>query len=129
MTNKCRYTKEDGTACGAYAMTGQEFCYLHNPAIPEDHKKLAQAKGGTGRALTIKTEEALPDLPIATPDDAVLLLVDTIRRVRAGQLDVRIANCIGVLSGHLIKALEVAQLKDKVETIDRLILEKRTRQQ
>lgn len=120
---KCQHTKEDGTPCGAYAMTGQEFCYLHNPAITDEEKKLAQVKGGKARALTIA--EPLPLMKLETPQDAVMLIADTINRVRAGGLDVRIANCIGVLSGHLIKAFEVAQLKDKVEMIDRIVLEKR----
>jgi len=120
---KCTHTKEDGTPCGAFTMTGSEFCYLHNPAISDTEKKLAQTKGGANRALTIG--EPLPPVRLTTPSDAVMLIADTINRVRAGQLDVRIANCIGVLSGHFIKALELSQLKDKVELIDRIILEKR----
>ena len=122
--NKCTHTKDDGTPCGAYAMAGTEFCYLHNPAISQEEKRLTQTRGGEARALTIA--EPLPLMSLETPQDAVMLLADTINRVRAGQLDVRIANCIGVLSGHLLKALEVAQLKDKIEVIERLVVEKRT---
>lgn len=122
--NKCKHTKEDGANCGAYAMTGSEFCYLHNPAIPDENKRLAQTRGGTNRAV-MTIADPLPAIKLDTPQDAVTLIADTINRVRAGELDVRIANCIGVLSGHLIKAFETAQLKDKVEMIDRIILEKR----
>jgi len=120
---KCQQIKSDGQPCGAFAMTGSECCYLHNPAIPSEEKRLAQIQGGANRALTIA--EPLPAMSLETPTDAVLLLADTINRVRAGQLDVRIANCIGVLSGHLLKALEIAQLKDKIDIIDTLILTKR----
>jgi len=122
--NKCTHTKKDGTACGAYAMTGTEFCYLHNPAIPDEEKRQTQTRGGEGRAL-MTIAEPLPAMRLDTPQDAIYLIADTINRVRAGELDVRIANCIGVLSGHLIKAFETAQLKDKVEMIDRIVLEKR----
>lgn len=124
MSNKCTHTKGDGTQCGAYAMTGAEFCYLHNPAIPDEKKRQAQTRGGEGRAL-MTIAEPLPLMRLETPSDAIMLIADTINRVRAGELDVRIANCIGVLSGHLIKAFETAQLKDKVEMIDRIVLEKR----
>ena len=120
---KCRHIKDDGQPCGAYAMTGSEYCYLHNPAISDDKKRIAQVKGGEARALTIA--EPLPYMMLENPHDAIILIADTINRVRAGELDVRIANCIGVLSGHLIKAFETAQLKDKVEMIDRIVLEKR----
>ena len=119
----CKYIKDDGKQCGAYAMAGAEYCYLHNPAISDEEKKLTQTRGGEARALMV--DEPLPSMSLDTPQDAVLLLADTINRVRAGTLDPRIANTIGYLAGHLIKALEVAQLKDKVEIIDRLVLEKR----
>ena len=123
MTRKCKHIKTDGTPCGAYQMTGSEYCYLHNPDIADEEKRLAQVKGGTSKFLTVA--EPLPLMKLETPQDAITLIADTINKVRAGKLDVRVANCIGVLSGHLIKAFETAQLKDKVEMIDRIVLEKR----
>lgn len=109
--------------CQANAMTGSNYCYLHNPDISDEEKRLAQVKGGEARTLTLK--EALPLLPLDTPNDAVLLIADTIKRVRAGELDIKTANCIGFLSDKLLKAFEVARLNDKVEYIERVILEKR----
>jgi len=67
----------------------------------------------------------LPVLPIAKPEDAVLLIADTISRVRAGTLDIRTANCLGFLSDKLLKAFETSQLNDRVEIIERVVLEKR----
>lgn len=121
---QCHFTKSDGQPCGGYSMTGSDYCFLHNPAIPDEEKRLAQTRGGANRAV-LTVAEPLPQVRLETPSDAVMLLADTINRVRAGELDVRIANCIGVLSGHLIKALEVSQLKDKIDIIDTLILAKR----
>jgi hypothetical protein len=123
---KCVYVKDNGEACHANPMGGSEYCYLHNPAISEDEKKQAQAKGGQARSLTLETP--LPDLPLETPNDTVTLVADTIRRVRAGELDIKTANCIGFLSDKLLKAFEVARLNDKVEYIERVILEKRVTQ-
>jgi hypothetical protein len=120
---KCKHIKDDGTPCGAFAMTGGEFCFFHNPDIDEAEKKQAQTKGGANRALTIK--EGLPAIPVKAPSDAITLLNDTIDRVRGGTLDIRVANCIGVLTGHLLKAFEVADLTNKVEFIEQVIIEKR----
>jgi len=121
---KCKYTKDNGKQCGAYAMKGSEFCYLHNPAIRKEQKKLAQTRGGANRrALTVA--EPLPPMTLETPKDVVLLLVDTINRVRAGELDVKVANCLGVLTGHLIKALEVEKINDKLEAFEQLLFKKR----
>jgi len=104
-------------------MSESDYCYLHNPEIAEEVKRLNQIKGGENRAVVLK--EALPPMEIHTPDDTISLLADTIGRVRAGEMDIKVANCIGVLSGHLLKAFEVARLNDKVELIERVVLEKR----
>jgi len=119
---KCIYLKENGEKCQANAMIDSEYCYLHNPDIPEEEKRLAQTRGGEARSLTLS--EALPAIPLDTPTDAILLVSDTIRRVRAGILDIKTANCIGFLTDKLLKAFEVARINDKVEFIERIILQK-----
>ena len=122
---KCEFIKPDGTQCEANAMKDSKFCYFHNPDISDEEKREAQSNGGKTKALTLK--EPLPELALKTPDDAVLLVADTISRVRAGTLDIRTANCLGFLADKLFKALEVAKLNDRVEIIERVILEKRTK--
>ena len=122
---KCNHIKPDGEQCGAYAMTESDFCYLHNPDIPEEEKKKNQTKGGSNRAVTVK--DPLPVMPLKTPVDAVNLLADTIHRVREGEIDIRVANCIGVLSGHLIKAFEVANINEKVDVIEQVIMKRQSR--
>jgi hypothetical protein len=120
---KCTHLKENGQKCGAWAMRGAEFCFLHNPAIPDEEKRKAQALGGAVRAVAVK--EPMTPMLIEKPSDTVALLADTVHRVRAGTLDIRIANCIGVLCGHLIKAFETAQQGERLEYIEKVILEKR----
>ena len=120
---KCKETKTDGTQCNANAMSDSDYCYMHNPDISDEEKREAKQRGGQARALTIANP--LPVLPINEPNDAVLLIADTICRVRSGELDVRIANCLGFLSDKLLKAFEVSRLNDRVEIIERVVLEKR----
>lgn len=119
---KCEFIKPDGQNCEAYAVKGTGFCYFHNPDISDEEKKEAQTNGGANRALTLK--EPLPVLPIANQDDAVLLVADTINRVRAGKLDIRTANCLGFLADKLLKALEASQTNDKLEKIERLLTQR-----
>jgi hypothetical protein len=54
-------------------------------------------------------------------------LRDTSRRilVLAGTLDPRIANTIGYLAGHLIRAFEVAELEGKVEEVRAVLLDRK----
>ena len=122
---KCEFIKPDGTKCEANAIRDSEFCYFHNPDISDEEKREAQSNGGKTKALTLK--EPLPPLALAKPSDAVLLIADTISRVRAGTLDIRTANCLGFLSDKLLKAFETSQLNDRMEIIERVVLEKRQR--
>jgi len=122
---KCEFIKPDGTKCEAHAIKDSEFCYFHNPDISDEEKRKAQSNGGKTKALTLK--EPLPELVLAEPADAVLLIADTISRVRAGTLDIRTANCLGFLSDKLLKAFETSRLNDRLEVIERVILEKKTK--
>ena len=66
-------------------------------------------------------------MQISEPDDAILLITDTINRVRAGELDIRTANCLGFLADKLLNAFEVAKLKDKIDFVEQVITKKRTK--
>lgn len=120
---KCKHIRPDGTQCNAYAMSGSDYCYMHNPEISEEEKQKARQKGGLGRPIIANP---LPPIKITEPSDLALLLVDVINRVRAGEMDVKVANCLGFLSDKLLKAYEVSKLNDRLEIIERVVLEKRT---
>jgi hypothetical protein len=122
---KCKYISEKGKKCSANAMNESEYCFFHDPdGEYKKQRKDAQSKGGKANLVTVKTP--LPPITISEAKDVVGLLEDTINKVRAGELDVKVGNCIGVLSGQLIKALELANVTSRVEAIERVILEKKT---
>jgi len=120
---KCIFLKDNGETCQANAINDSEYCYFHDPDIPKEEKHLVQTRGGEARSLTLATP--LPEMKLETPTDAVMLVADTIKRVRAGELDIRTANCLGFLTDKLLKAFEVARLNDKVDFIERVVLERR----
>lgn len=120
---KCNYKKDDDSACKANAVNGSKFCFFHNPAN-DGERKSAQSNGGKGNKIVVKSP--LEPVQLKGAKDVVSLLEDTINRVRSGELDVKVGNCIGVLSGQLIKALELVTVAGRVEIIERAILERRT---
>lgn len=122
---KCNHKKENGEQCNGNAMIDNEYCYMHNPDISEEEKKEAKARGGSNRAVLVK--EPLTEIHIQKMPDIALLIVDTINRVRAGEMDIRVANCLGFLSDKLIKALEVSELEERFEKLEQLINEKAER--
>ena len=114
MTKKCSFILESGRQCGAYALTNKDYCFSHDPESREK-KALAVRKGGLAKAVIIP--EVLEDIKVDTPDDVIILLGKTLKEVRAGRLPSQTANTIGFLSGHLIRAFEVARMNDKIEEV------------
>jgi len=119
---KCKHTLDDGTPCGAWALKEKEFCFSHDPDSRE-RKLEAVRKGGLAREIVIETP--LERVSVSTPKDIVTLLARTIHEVRDGTLDPRIANTIGYLTGHLIRAFEVAELDGKMEEVRAVLIERR----
>ena len=103
-------------------MHDKEHCYRHDPNS-RDLSLEASRRGGLAREVELLTP--LEEMPINTSKDVVKLIATTINEVRTGKLDPRIANTIGFLAGHLIRAYEVAELEDKVEEVKAVLLERK----
>jgi len=123
MTKNCKQILENSNSCGSYAMNdGSGFCISHNPAA-RDIKELAVKKGG----FAIK-KQALPQLPsieIQSKADVPRLLTTVIEEVRHGTIDLKSANTLGYLAGILIKAYELTDMQEKIEEIERIVLERK----
>ena len=109
---KCIYSKDNGVQCNANAMTDSDYCYLHNPAISDETKRLNQIKGGENRSLTVTNP--LQEIDVASGHDIFTLLNKTIKEVRAGEIDAKVANTIGYLAGVMIKAYEASVLEKRL---------------
>lgn len=114
---KCQLIKPDGSFCGSNAMTESQFCYFHDPSVPEEKKKSARIRGGKNNAT--KVESTLRPLKIKRPVDVVKLLTGTIDEVRSGEIDVKVANCLGFLSTQLLKALEIAEFEERLAILEK----------
>lgn len=114
---KCQFVKSDGDGCRANAMRDSEFCFTHNPATEEERASAVSRGGSSPR----KVYEPLPEVKIENTNDVVNLLSTTISEVRAGKVELRVANCIGYLSGHLIKAFEISNLEERVRKLEKTL--------
>jgi hypothetical protein len=114
----CSFIKKDKQKCRANPIAGSEFCFSHDPGMAE-RKRLAVKKGGT----TIrKNTTSLSSIEVNNVNDVVRLLTTMINEVRLGDAEIRVANCIGYLSGHLIRAIEISSLENRVAQIERTII-------
>jgi hypothetical protein len=108
----------DGTQCGGYARTGKDYCFSHDPDSKEE-KALAVKKGGAVKQTRVIGE--LEKVRVVEPSDLITLLAKTIGEVRAGVIDTRVANTVGFLSGHLLRAYEFAETAEKLEVVQAVI--------
>jgi len=115
----CVGVKLDGTQCQAATIAGCDFCYFHDPS-KADERRESQAQGG--RQNRMKTvDPGAPVIHIRDSRDVVTVLVDTIDQVRKGQLDPRIANCIGYLCGLTMKALPQGNQDGRIESLEQAL--------
>ena len=120
---QCIFIKTDGRQCQANSINDSEFCFSHDPDM-EEAKRLATTKGGKSPK---KNYNPLSPIEIEGSKDVVRLLVTTIGEVRQGEIDLRVANCVGFLAGHLLKALELGEVDEKLELISSLIIQRKKR--
>jgi len=119
--NQCIYIKDDGEQCNAKPMKGSKYCFSHNPDTKIE-KHMAVVKGGLNSK---KINLDLAPLSIKDAKEVAHLLEDTINGVRRGEIPPNIANTIGYLAGHTLKAIELAKYADKVESVERVLMERK----
>jgi len=120
---QCTYLKSDGSQCEANAMKESPFCFSHNPDTQQE-KHLATVKGGENSR---SVELNLPPAELQNPEHVVRMLGDTINGVRSGEIPPNIANTVGYLAGHLLKAMEVANFAGRLELVESVLIERKMR--
>jgi hypothetical protein len=117
MTNKCQFRKKDGTICDANALLGQDVCVFHDSTKEEEGRRARRA-GGLARSKPAVLPPDAPDVHLGTYKDVANLLGESISQVRRGELDPRVANAVGYLSGILIRALEQGVMEQRLCKIE-----------
>ena len=58
------------------------------------------------------------DIRIKNTADVVKLLNETINQVRTGEIEVKIANSVGYLSGICLKAIEQGDIEERLDALE-----------
>ncbi len=120
---KCCFQKPDGATCQAACTASGDYCFFHDPAR-EAERKAAGAKGGKrSRKRPVLLPIDAEDVPLGSVADVTNALAVTFNEVRKGQLDSRTGNCLGLLAGQLLRALQGSELADEIEELTREIAE------
>jgi DNA primase large subunit len=117
MATNCAHIKADTTPCGGYAVAGSRFCFAHDPA-QEEKRTAARRRGGEAGKI-----EPLPSstLTIRTMSDVLELIETTINDVRAGRVDVKIANAIGYLANVSVKVIQQTDIEARLEALESVL--------
>ena len=104
-STQCEFVKANGTRCRANARTESAHCWFHAPELARERHS-ARRRGGIARTshkLTLPPDA--PRLPLASIADVLTLLEATANEVRRGQLETRLANCVGYLCSVALNGL------------------------
>jgi len=121
MAEKCKYRKGK-RHCKNYALTDDNYCFFHSPRKAKERAE-AQRKGGKKALAEKKRVLKESNIQINNPSDVVKLLNETINQVRIGEIEVKIANAVGYLSGICLKALEQGDIEERLTALEEKVFD------
>lgn len=114
--NRCKSKTRNGKQCKSRPQIGIDLCFFHNPANSEK-RQAASSKGGKRGKMSILPPQT-PNHVIRSARDVVNLLSESVGQVRRGEIDPRIANAVGYLSGIILKAREQSDLEERLNNLE-----------
>jgi len=125
MSKKCTaIAKNSGRRCRVAAMKDRDTCFFHSlddPAVAELHRA-GCSNGGKALKSTANLEpELLKTLckPPETPQQVVAMLSRVCSAVAStGSMSPRSASTLAYCSGQLIRAMEAAELSDRLQVLE-----------
>ena len=117
----CAHQRPDGARCKARPRQGGAWCAFHDPAraVEQEQARKAGGKARSRKAAVLPAET--PDAPLGTVQDVVAFLAATANRVAKGAIDVKVGNCLGLLCGQLLRALEKRDLEARLEALEAVL--------
>ena len=116
VTSRCSHVKKDGERCKANTVAGSSSCFFHDPAKAAERTAARKAGGHRNKAAVLPP--STPDAMLEDAGDVARIIGETINQVRRGEVDARIANAIGYLSGVLLRALEADELEERLTALE-----------
>jgi hypothetical protein len=109
----CAAIAKSGKPCQGYRWRGGKFCHLHTG----NRAQLLGFKGGKRRARF--SMEELADFPAPkSAEDLRDLIGQTIRELRKGHVEPKVANSIAYLAGAMADALELVEYDNRLKRLE-----------
>jgi len=99
-------------------MTGSDYCFMHDPARAADRAR-ARKKGGVNRRRSGAAADGGP-VELRSADDVLTVLERAMNDVLCMENSATRARTIGYLCGAALKALEVGEVEDRLEALEKV---------
>jgi hypothetical protein len=115
---QCEAITKKGDQCRGKALPGQRLCRLH-AATPEQRALWAARGGRRSTQADLHIEDRPETLSDAEwPRWARLHLAHAVLQVRAGEIPPPVAQAVGSLCGHILRACEMTDLRREVQELE-----------
>jgi hypothetical protein len=110
----CAATRRDGAPCGARALPGERFCFVHHPDQAARQRE-SRERGGRNKATAVRVEAA----PLPSYLRPILgAVVKAIADVRDGRLSPAQGSSIAALAGVAIKLVTASQFEERLSALE-----------
>jgi hypothetical protein len=114
---RCEHVRRNGEPCRGYAVTGSRFCFAHDP-VQAPKRDEARRRGGEAGKIEPLSESSLI---VRSMGDVLELIERTINDVRAGRVDVRVANAVGYLANVSVKVIQQTDIEARLEALESVL--------
>lgn len=123
VAERCAFVHDSGRPCGGFAISGSSHCFAHAPDQVEKRRNARRRGGQAGRVITVPDSS----LAVRSLGDVLAIVELKINDVRAGRIDIRIANAIGVLANVAARTIQQADVENRIAALE-AVLEPERRQ-
>jgi hypothetical protein len=118
---QCEFIKKDDSRCVANALVGKTVCVFHDPERQEEGQEARRA-GGKARSKPPHVLPACtPEAKLDSVKDVTVFISQIIDQVRRGEIEAKVANSIGYLTGQLLKAQQLAIIEGRLDELEKSI--------
>lgn len=115
----CSATNAAGQPCGAFAVTGSQYCFSHDPARRAQAAEARRA-GGKARHGRAVTGEARP-VKLESPADVLAYLASVAQDLAVLERSISRARAQIALAIAWSRCFEVSELAGRVAALERLL--------
>ena len=113
ISGRCRATTKAGEPCPVPA-TSSGLCYLHDD--PKRAAEMGRRGGLKNRRVIVDDTVEFP--PLNTAEDVRAMLAKLAQDVRARRVEPRVAASVSQIASTLLKAIEVADLENRLAKLE-----------